>query len=86
MNVLKFTVTKNYLKKTGAVKTTEGSKKYDYLLFSFDEDWEGLDVTVVVKRGGLSFKLTDINLISKDGLNDGCTAPWEITEKAGAIR
>ena len=26
-------------------------KKYDYLLFSFDEDWEGLDVTVVVKRG-----------------------------------
>lgn len=85
MNVLKFTVTKNYLKKTGAVKTTEGSKKYDYLLFSFDEDWEGLDVTVVVKRGGLSFKLTDINLISKDGLNDWLyQVPWEITEKAGA--
>ena len=85
MNILKFTVTKNYLKKTGAVKTTEGSKKYDYLLISFDEDWEGLDVTVVVKRGGLSFKLTDINLISKDGLNDWLyQVPWEITEKAGA--
>lgn len=85
MNILKFTVTKNYLKKTGAVKTTEGSKKYDYLLISFDEDWEGLDVTVIVKRGGLSFKLTDINLISKDGLNDWLyQVPWEITEKAGA--